>query len=137
MTTLQHLLLAVSNKPFKQISNSLSDKHIVTLLDYNINYSQKLAELYKIFIEAQSRIVNVNEDFSFLIDVLKRVTIEAEDSDSDIFPNIRDILDDVIVNRNVSHKESMIGLSKALKRAKYMSDFRKVLEENVINQWHL
>ena len=65
------------------------------------------------------------------------VTIDAEDSDSEIFPNIRDILDDVIVNRNVSHKESLIRLSKAFNRAKYMSDFRKVLEENVINQWNL
>lgn len=140
MTTLQHLLMAASNKPFKQISKSLSDKHIVTLSDYNINSlidSQKLADLYNIFIQAQCRIVNANDDFSFLIEVLKKVTIEAEDSDSDIFPNIRDILDDVIVNRNVSHKESLIKLSKAFNRAKYMSDFRKVLKENIISQWHL
>ena len=140
MTTLQHLVMAASDQPFRQISKSLSGKHIVTLLDYNINSlidPQKLADLYNIFIKAQCRVVNVNDDFSFLIEVLKRVTIEAKDSDSEIFPNIRDILDDVIVNRNVFHKESLIRLSKAFNRAKYMSDFRKVLEENVISQWHL
>lgn len=137
MTSLQY---SVSDKPFKQISKSLSDKDKVTSLGYNVNLlvdPQKLADLYNLFTTAQCRIANVNYDFSFLIDVLKMVTIDAEDSDSEIFPNIRDILDDVIVNRNVSHRESLKRLSNALNSAKYMSDFRKVLEENVISQWHL
>lgn len=140
MTTLQSRLHKAYSKPLEQISKSLSDTYIAELLndcDKSKIETQKLIELYTLFNYAQHRIININNDFHFLIDVLKMVTIDAEDSDSEIFPNIRDILDDVIVNRNVSHKESLIRLSKAFNRAKYMSDFRKVLEENVINQWNL
>lgn len=140
MTNLQYILPRTIDKPFEQTQKSLSDKNIVALLDNNFKSqvdSKKIVDLYTLFNYVQNRIINCNEDFSFLITVLERATIGAEDSDSDIFPNIRDILDDVIVNRNVSHKESLIRLSKAFNRAKYMSDFRKVLEENVINQWNL
>lgn len=135
MRTLQHLLLKNSNLSLEQITKSISYKYMFTSSE-QIDF-QELQILYTRFNYAQQRIENINEDYRFLIDVLKKVSVDNDDSNYEIFPNIRDILDDVIVNRNISYSDGFKKLSKALNSAKYMSNFRKVLEENVINKWHL
>lgn len=95
-----------------------------------------ITDFYNSFCHAQARLIDLNQDFNFLINVIKNIVFESKSNDKLIFPNISDILDKVIVEKSISHANADEELKKGINAAKYMIDFQKVLK-SIISDWEM
>jgi len=97
-----------------------------------------IAEFYNSFCQAQVRVLDLDNDFDFLIDILRKVTLENTNKieDNMIFPNIRDILNNVIIEKSISHSIAREVAEKGFRNANYMTEFQNKLKE-IINNWRV
>lgn len=119
--------------PFKYFEN-------VHFNDEFFYFSEKfeiLSSFYNSFCHTQARLIDMHDDFKFLITTLRSVTIDERNDRAIIFPNIRDILDEVITKKTISPSYAGEKIYKEFQGAQYMSDFSEVLKNNVISKWGL
>ncbi len=93
------------------------------------------SDLYSAFCYAQARVIDLKNDLHFMLRVL-RDSIHKEHNEEILFPAIRELLDNVIVNKTISHNESVIHLSKEISSASYMTKFQFVLAY-AIKDWEI
>lgn len=124
----------IKEMPYKYIENEFIHKDLFYFFEES---SDMFPSFYNLFCHTQARLIDVHDDFKFLINVLRSVTIDDKSERTVIFPNIRDILDDVVIEKTISSSLAMKKLYKEFRGAKYMSDFREVLINNVISKWSL
>lgn len=102
-----------------------------------LSKSEHYFTFYNLFCHSQARLIDLNNDFMFLITLLRRVSVDEKGDEDIIFPNIRDILDEVIIYKSKSAEDAKEEINIELKKAQDMTIFRKVLTESVINKWGL
>ncbi|HBZ26136.1 MAG TPA: hypothetical protein DEO54_07840 [Rikenellaceae bacterium] len=95
------------------------------------------ADFYNSFCRAQARIIDIDTDYEFLLFVLKNTTVSDESNDSNIYPNIRSLLNSVIVEKTLSHALAKDKFQEEIFSAKKMIEFKQVLEQCLIKQWNL
>ncbi|GHU13875.1 hypothetical protein FACS189441_2260 [Betaproteobacteria bacterium] len=126
----RHLMKVLPFKYFEKI-------HFNEKIFYFFEKSGMLPNFYNSFCHTQARLIDMHDDFRFLITILKNVTIDERNERTIIFPNIRDILDDVIINKKTPFSYANEKIHKEFQGAQYMSDFREILVNNVISKWGL
>ncbi|MFC4672747.1 hypothetical protein [Dysgonomonas termitidis] len=119
--------------PFKYFEK----RHFNEDIFFFFEKSEMLPSFYNSFCHAQARLIDMHDDFRFLITILKNVTIDERNERTIIFPNIRDILDDVIIKKTTPSSYANEKIYKEFQGAQYMSDFREILVNNVISKWGL
>lgn len=119
--------------PFKYFEK----RHFNEEIFYVFEKSEMFPNFYNSFCHTQARLIDLHDDFRFLITILKNVTIDEKNERAIIFPNIRDILDDVIISKKTSSSYANEKIYKEFQGAQYMSDFREILVNNVIFKWGL
>jgi DNA replication protein DnaD len=127
------------------INESLSDNDIN---NFEYNYHLKrlnihrdfresfIVDFYSSFCKAQARLLDLDDDFSFLIFIIEKAIIETAETNDIIFPYIQDILNKVIVNKSISHSKAREEAQKGFINANYMTEFQNVLC-NVIKAWEI
>ena len=60
--------------------------------------------------------------------------VKAQHKKGTLFPFIRSLAEDVIVNKSVNHKEAPNKMEKAIKTAEYFREFEVVLKK-VLADW--
>lgn len=120
--------------PYKFIEKEFFHEDI---FDFFEGTETLLPNFYNSFCHTLARLIDMHDDFKFLISVLRNVTIDDKNERTVIFPNIRDILNDVIIKKTVSYSLATKRMYKEFQGAQYMSDFREVLKNNVISKWNL
>ena len=95
-------------------------------------------DFYNLFCKAQVRILDLDKDFDFLIEIIRQVTLENFDREEEkvIFPNFRDILSKVIVEKTIPHTIAKKEAIKGFKSANYMIEFQNKLKE-IIKTWEI
>jgi hypothetical protein len=122
------------------IENDINREEISKIVK-NKNYQSRsieraFVEYYNSFCIAQARLIDLDSDFSFLIKVLKQITINAENKDQEtIFPYIEEVLNNVIIYKtpNYPAKEKLV---EGFQSASYMLEFQDVLRK-IISKWNL
>jgi hypothetical protein len=112
-------------------------RHFNEDIFYFFEKSETLPNFYNSFCHTQARFIDIHDDFRFLITILRNVTIDERNERAIIFPNIRDILDDVIIKKSTPSSSANEKICKEFQGAQYMSDFREILVNNVIYKWGL
>ncbi len=90
-------------------------------------------EFYNICTNTQARLIDFESDSIFLIKLL-RCIVEEELKNGDIFPFIKDLANNVIIYKIISHEEAPAKMEKALKTVEYFREFDKVLKK-VLSDW--
>ncbi|MBI9068752.1 MAG: ParA family protein [Salinivirgaceae bacterium] len=93
-----------------------------------------ITDFYNSFCKAQIRIIDIDEDFDFLIDVLKQISCGTENRKEILFPYIKDALDNVIVLKTIPHSRANNEMQKGFKSATYMTEFQESLS-SIIEKW--
>lgn len=119
--------------PHKYMKNEFRHEKLF----YIFEKSNILPNFYNSFCHTQARLIDIHDDFSFLIQVLRSVTIDDKNERNAVFPNIRDILNEVVVKKTTPSSYAVKKLHNEFQSAKYMSDFSEVLNNNVISKWNL
>jgi hypothetical protein len=91
------------------------------------------AEFYNSCTSAQARLIDFHADSQFLLQLL-RFMVKREMEHGSLFPFVRNISEDVIVKKVVSHEEAPAKMAKALQTAQYFGEFDKVLSD-VLKMW--
>ena len=94
---------------------------------------QSMRHLYYQCSSAQARILDIQQDSEFLINVIQRL-VKDESRKSLVLPNIKGIIEKVIVNKTVSHEAGRRQISKGFSSAEYMEEFSDVLEM-ILERW--
>jgi hypothetical protein len=106
-------------------------------LDFSIKIQEdNFVEIYKTFCQVHLRYLDIDQDFEFLIRVLRVVTCDYNTISDILYPNIKDILDGVIKYKTIPHSRSDKELLKCFQSAKYMENFQKVLKA-VLEDWNI
>jgi hypothetical protein len=97
-----------------------------------------IINFYNSFCKAQLRVLDLDSDFEFLINVIKQVTlIDFNINEEEVlFPNIGDILNNVIVNKSVLYSTARKQVNRGFLSANYMLDFQEKLNE-IVNIWEI
>jgi len=82
--------------------------------------------------KAQARIIDLQKDFEFLITVLYRVINQKEREF--YIPNIRGLLNNVIISKKISHEEGEKLIFEELNRMDHLDQFEEILKKQ-ITQW--
>jgi len=90
-------------------------------------------EFYKACTSAQARLVDSVADSRFLIQLL-HFMVEGEMKRNALFPFVRGLAEDVIINKIVSHEEAPNRMARALQTVEYFRDFDGVLKK-VLAAW--
>ncbi|MBI5403375.1 MAG: ParA family protein [Ignavibacteriae bacterium] len=104
--------------------------------NYSGDKESFISEFYNAFCKAQSRLIDLDNDFGFLIYVIRKATFENKNEELKIFPYIRDILNAVIINKTVSRSEARKSVEKGFASAKYMANFEDVLKD-ILKRWEV
>jgi len=95
--------------------------------------------LYKACARAQTRLIDFFSDSCFVLQLL-RCMVEREldggNEKSFSFPFVRDLAEDVIVNKSINHKDAPSKIAESLQTADYFREFDAVLEKIMIN-WEI
>jgi hypothetical protein len=94
---------------------------------------QSMRHLYYKCSSAQARILDIQQDSEFLINVIQRL-VKDESRKSLVPPNIKGIIEKVIVNKTVSHEAGRRQISKGFSSVEYMEEFSDVLEK-ILERW--
>ncbi len=81
----------------------------------------------------QARLIDFLADSRFLIQLLSFI-VRSERQRGALFPYVRGIAEDIIVNKTLSHEEAPKRIEKALQSAEYFREFDTVLK-NVLADW--
>lgn len=146
--------LAIESLKFKDINTSLKEmfhnnneekflnnQDLDTLFRMSLSDDEKsaalFADFYNAFCNAQARIMDIDKDYDFLLFILKNTTVNEFNIDGNIYPNIQPLVNSVIVDKNIPHSIAKEKFKEEISRAKKMIEFKKVLEQCVINKWGL
>ncbi len=91
------------------------------------------ADFYKACTSAQARLIDATADSRFLLQLL-RFVVKGEMEEGALFPFVRGLAEDVIINKSVNHEEAPAKMAKALQTAEYFRDFDGVLTK-VLADW--
>jgi hypothetical protein len=94
-----------------------------------------IVRFYKACTSAQARLIDFAADSRFLIQLL-RFIVEGEMKKSDLFPFVRGIAEDVIVNKTLRHEDAPARMAKGLQTAEYFREFDQVLMR-VLKDWEV
>jgi hypothetical protein len=82
---------------------------------------------------AQARILDIQQDSEFLINVIQRL-VKEEAHKPRVLPYIKGIVEKVIVNKIITHEEGRRQIAKGFSSAQYMEEFSAVLEK-ILERW--
>ncbi|MCF7919218.1 MAG: AAA family ATPase [Candidatus Cloacimonetes bacterium] len=124
-----------------EISNEEKDYMEYEKLFYKLDFPMRIreenaVEFYKAVCRAQLRYIDIDKDIKFFINVMRTVTFDNELSSDTLYPNIKPILDSVIIDKTIPHSRADNELLKSLKSARYMKDFQEVLK-NILVEWKM
>lgn len=132
--------LANENLTYKDIRYSMKNilhryKKYEHKLERSIRYEETnpLVDLYNCFCHAQARLIDLNYDFRFLVIVLREVSINSS-NESILYPNMKDILDRVLITKQIPHSMAENELNKSLYDVKEMTIFQDVIT-GIIKKW--
>jgi hypothetical protein len=91
------------------------------------------ADFYRACTCSQARLIDFVADSRFLLQFI-RFILESEMKKGDLFPFVRGLAEEVIINKTVSHEEAPSRMAKALQSAEYFRDFDKVLRK-ILAEW--
>ena len=111
-------------KPLRFFRNHMMEKG-----DTNI------VRFYKACTSAQARLIDFAADSRFLIQLL-RFIVEGEMKNGDLFPFVRGIAEDVIVNKTLRYDDAPARMAKGLQTAEYFREFDQVLMR-VLKDWEV
>ena len=94
-----------------------------------------IARFYKACTSAQARLIDFAADSRFLIQLL-RFIVEGEMTKGDLFPFVRGIAEDVIINKTLRHEDAPARMAKGLQTAEYFREFDQVLMR-VLKDWEV
>jgi hypothetical protein len=94
-----------------------------------------IASFYRACTSAQARLIDFAADSRFLIRLLRFVA-EGEIREGDLFPFVRGIAEDVIVNKTLRHEDAPARMAKGLQTAEYFREFDQVLTR-VLKDWEV
>ena len=94
-----------------------------------------IVRFYKACTSAQARLIDFAADSRFLIQLL-RFIVEGEMKKGDLFPFVRGIAEDVIVNKTLRHEDAPARMAKGLQTAEYFREFDQVLMR-VLKDWEV
>jgi len=92
-------------------------------------------DFYKACSTAQARLVDFIPDSIFLVQLLHFI-VKEESENSRLFPFVKGIAEDVIINKTISHEDALIKMAKALRTVEYFKEFDGVLER-VLIKWNI
>lgn len=114
-------------------------ERLLNHIDYDFENSENsLLEFYNSFCMAQFRLLDAENDFNFLMFVIDRLIAKSTKTEGDkfLYPEFRDILDKVIIEKSISHLQARESIEKGLRNTNSMTEFKKVLT-NIIRKWDL
>lgn len=91
------------------------------------------ADFYTACAVAQSRLIDFVADSLFIVKLLQFM-VREELENKVLFPFVRGLAEDVIVNKSVGHKEAPSRMAKALQSKEYYSEFDRVLTR-ILRNW--
>jgi hypothetical protein len=89
-------------------------------------------EFYTACTSAQARLIDFAADAHFLIQLMQFMAHEELERKA-LFPFVRGIAEDVIINKIVRHEEAPSKMEEALRSAEYYREFDKVLSRVLAN----
>ncbi len=92
-----------------------------------------LDRLYRKCASAQARIIDARQDAEFLIALLRRL-VTGNIQEGPILRHIREIADNVIVRKTLSHAAGLETISEGVSSAKYMEEFSSILGR-ILEKW--
>ena len=102
---------------------------------FNPQIIESFPRLYSACSYAQARLIDMQSDTEFLIKLIKRLVMEDIEKEL-VLPNMRDVADNVIVNKNISHDSGYKQIEKGFNSAQHMEEFSVVLE-NILKKWEI
>lgn len=90
-------------------------------------------DFYSVCTSAQARLIDFIPDAHFLIQLLHFV-VKEEMKKGALFPFVRGLAEDVIINKSISHQEAPKRMAKAIQTVEYFKEFDGVLK-NVLSAW--
>ncbi len=117
------------------------EKYIYKSIDKNrLDIFINIKDFTKFYIEfcyTQARLIDLNDDFNFLVDVLKKTTTVSDNKSKNvIFPYIKGLLDNVIVNKSITHANIKDALKQSFASASEMVEFKIVLTD-ILKKWKM
>jgi hypothetical protein len=109
--------------------------HLESIFHPSLEKSQSLPQLYYYCTSAQARLLDIQQDTDFLIDIIQRL-VKEEIHKTPVLPYIRDTIEKVIVNKSMSHDAGRRQIAKGFSSAQYMEEFSSVLEK-VLARWEV
>ncbi|MDD5529519.1 MAG: P-loop NTPase [bacterium] len=124
---------------------SISEKEMDMLGEYRFLRHYRMREenvsfvdFYKVCTSTQARLIDFREDSIFLLRLFHgMITYNEkgkEKGESVLFPFVKGIAEDVIVNKSVSHEEEQNRIAKAFQAAEYFKEFNAALK-GVLKKW--
>lgn len=87
-----------------------------------------IIDFYNACTSSQARLIDYEADSLFLLQLL-RFIVKGEMEKGDLFPFVRGIAEDVIINKTLPHSNAPEKMAKALKTAEYFREFDGVLND--------
>jgi hypothetical protein len=92
-----------------------------------------ISHLYSACASAQARLLDLRQDTEFLVHLMRRL-IQEEMREAPVLPYIREVAENVIVKKTVSHEAGHRQIEKEFSSAQYMDEFSAVLEK-ILSRW--
>lgn len=91
------------------------------------------ADFYKACTSAQARLIDFAADAQFLIRLMQFI-VKGETENRELFPFVRGIAEEVIIEKTLSHEDAPQQMAKALMAAEYFREFDGVLAK-ILSDW--
>jgi hypothetical protein len=89
--------------------------------------------LYRTCASAQARLLDMRQDTEFLLQLIYRL-VREEIQDAPVLPYIKDVAENVIIKKAISHETGQRQIAKGFSSAQYMKEFSTVLER-ILTRW--
>jgi len=95
---------------------------------------QVVVRAYGALTNGQARLLDSADDAGFLLDVILAVARETDNSSEATLPYIDDLIEDVVVTKELTHEAGRRRLQRGFEAAAYMRDFQAALG-GVLQRW--
>jgi len=92
-----------------------------------------LQRLYSACTSAQARLIDVRQDAEFMVFLIERL-LKQNIKKGPVLPYIEGVTEEVIVHKNISHKDGRSRIAKGFSSAQYMKEFESVLKK-ILSRW--
>lgn len=93
------------------------------------------SDFYKACSTAQARLIDFVPDSIFLVQLLHFI-VKEESKNNQLFPFVKGITEEVIINKTISHEEALRKMAKALQAVEYFREFDDVLGL-IFKRWNM